>query len=311
MSKKENFNVIILTEEINMIWNRVYSVNESISYNERMQLRMGFEDGINELFGRMKDAISKGTSKLYHGAKKRFDKSIEKGREYYEKGKKLAGDAWESIKKFADDVSNKIQSGFKSAVDSITSGYDSFKQSVSNTIKEASDSINQAYEKMKSKGEAFLESFKAIIHGAIAKGKMFKQEVTGKFKAMGDKITQWVEQNKSSIEKSALEVKQSGTKAMKDVSEKVLNIIKSGSKVVGAIAMLAIFAVVEIFSLLYKGVRKIGEGASYVANQVDEFIEKEKREWAESDAGSAWRAGKEEVYSENHKYIKTFENFKY
>jgi phage-related protein len=312
MRTKENFNVIILTEEINMIWNKVYSVNESLSYNERMQLRKGFEDGINEFFGSIRKSVEKGASKLFHGAKKRFDQSVDKAKDYYEKGKKLAGNAWEAIKKFADDISDKIQSGFNSAVDSITSGYEKFKQSISNTIKDASESITQAYEKMKDKGEAFLESFKGIVHGAIAKGKIFKQGIVDKFKAMGEKTGEWIKQNKESIEKTAMEMKSTGTEAMKSIADMTLKLLKSGAKAALATGVIAIMLVAGTFNLLVKGVQKIGEGANYVKAQVDEFIEKEKEEWKNSSGG--WEEGKEAVYgktSENLQYIKKFENFKY
>jgi gas vesicle protein len=312
MRAKENFNVIILTEEINIIWNKVYSVNESLSYNERMQLRKGFEDGINEFFGDLRKSLTKGASMLYHGAKKRFDQSVSKAKDYYEKGKKLAGDAWKAIEKFANDVVDKIQSGFTSAVDSITSGYEKFKQSISTTIKDASESITQAYEKMKDKGEAFLESFKGVIHDTIGQGKILKQGLVDKFKAMGEKASEWIKQNKESIEKTAMEMKSTGTEAMKSIADITLKLLKSGAKTVLVTSAIAIMLASGTFNLLVKGVQKIGEGANYVKAQVDEFIEKEKEEWKNSSGG--WEEGKEAVYgktSENLRYIKKFENFKY
>lgn len=130
MKSSKNTNVLILTEGIGKIWNEVYSVNESMTTLERKELIRGFEDGVNELFGKWAAKAMNFKDKLVGGAKNAFSSMAAKGKEYYEKGKQLAGEAWEKMKEFAGSVMQKIKESYGKAVEAISTGYQNFKLSV-------------------------------------------------------------------------------------------------------------------------------------------------------------------------------------
>ena len=193
---KTNKQVLILNQNIERVFNKVYSVNESISLNERQLIIAGFEDGINELFGKLAAKAMNLKDKLSGGVKKALNSMVGKGKEYYERGKKLAGDAWKAIQKFASDVVNKVKESYNSAIEKISSGYDAFKSSISNAYQESLDTIKQAYNSMKDKGEAFVESCKGVWTDILKETTLLVQKTKQKMISMKGGVNDWIEKNK-------------------------------------------------------------------------------------------------------------------
>jgi hypothetical protein len=299
MKSRKNIDVLILTEKIDSIWNQVYSVNESMNVTKRKELIRGFEDGINELFGKWAAKAMNLKDKLVGGAKNAFSSMAAKGKEYYEKGKQLAGEAWEKMKEFAGSVMQKIKESYGKAVDAISTSYQNFKLSVTKAYQDALTSINQAYQSMKDKAAAFAEACKGIWSDILEESALLIQATKEKFAAMKEGVSEWFAKNKAELEKSASEAKSSGIESMSKLSEMVSTALAKGAKVASDIGAVALFICVSPIILLVKGVKAIPGVYDSAVGMIKTFVEKEAAEYAENRV------------KESLRYIKTFEGFKY
>lgn len=295
-----------LTRKINSIFEQVYSINESISVDEKRQLVLGFEDGINELFGglgKFGAKVNKFFKSTTDKAKSTYDSMVNKGKEYYEKGKQLAGDAWNSMINFGKKVLTRIEQGYNKAVDLVISNYNSFVEAVKNTYQQAVDLVIEAYDKMKSKAEAFEEYFKGLYNDVLAKTTKLIADTKRKMMETGDKVNNWIQANKESITKNKEMAKQSGIDAMRQLSEMVSNVLEKSKKGAGEIASIAFFICVAPIVLLIEGVKKIPT----IYNSAIEITKK----FVQDEIADIKTQYQDEMTKESFRHIKTFESFKY
>jgi gas vesicle protein len=295
----KNSSVIILENEIEYILEKVYSVNESLSHNQRNLLVQGFEDGINELFGKWAAKAMNFKDKLVGATKQVFTNMANKGKEYYEKGKKLAGDAWDSIVKFKDNVVNGIKEGYAKAIDFISTSYVSFKQALSNAYRAASKSIEEAYKSMKDKMEAFAETVKGIWTDIIEECALLYHGIKEKLMAMKDNISSWFEKNKKDLQQTLDETKSSGMDSLKSLGEKASEAWTKTKQVASDVAAVALYICVQPIIFIINAIKGIPGVYESAIKMVKEFIDKEVAEY------NQYRV------KENLKYIQTFERFKY
>jgi len=303
MKSRKNIDVFILIENIDSIWNQVYSVNESMTSLERKELIRGFEDGINEGIGTLLGRGWKSTKQLVGSAKQAFSSMVAKGKEYYEKGKQLAGEAWEKIKEFAGNVVSKIREAYGKAIESITTSYQSFKLAISNAYQEALKSINSAYESMKDKATAFAEACKGIWSDILEESALLIQATKDKLSAMKEGVNDWFAKNKVELEKSVSEAKSSSIDSMKRLGDLASDALAKASKTaveigkeIGKVAI--IICVLPIIGIV-EGIKAIPGVYDSAVEMVKNYVEKQVADFHIADK------------SENLRYIKTFEGFKY
>lgn len=294
-----NSSVIILENEIEYILEQVYSVNESLKHDQRNQLIQGFEDGINEIFGKWAAKAMNLKDKLVGATKQVFTNMANKGKEYYEKGKKLAGDAWDSIVKFKDNVVNGIKEGYAKSLDFISTSYASFKQSLANAYRTASKSIEEAYKTMKDKMEAFAETVKGIWSDIVEECTLLFHATKEKLMAMKDDISSWFAKNKVELQKTVEETKSSGMDSLKSLGEKAAEAWGKTKQVASDVAAVALYICVQPIIFIVNSIKAIPGVYENAIKMVKEFIDKEVAEY------NQYRV------KENLKYIKTFERFKY
>lgn len=271
-----NSDVLILTRRINRIYDQVYSLNESLSNEEKRYLILGFEDGINEEFigralGKARNFLKGSAEK----AKKTYNYMSAKGEEYYNRGKKLAGDAWESMKEFGNKIIKSVESGFNKAVSVVVSSYNSFVSGIRSTYEGVVNSISEAYEKMKEKSEAFKEYLKGVYNDIIAKTSKLISDTKNKISEAGENMDKWVEENKESLSKKAQEVKNSGIESMTKLADIISDILNKSKKAAEDIAGISFFICVVPILLIIEGVKKIPGIYDYVVKMVNEYVNKE------------------------------------
>ena len=312
-----NQEVRILTRKIDRIFEQVYSMNESMSVENKRQMVLGFEDGINELFGKDQFAgrfvrnLARGAKSVVDTAKSGAEKAkatyntmVSKGKEYYEKGKKLAGDAWDAMVNFGKKVLNGIEEGYNKAVESVVSNYNTFVESVKGAYQQAVNSVVEAYSQMKEKAEAFKEYFKGLYNDILAKTTKLIQDTKEKISETKEKISEWLESNKSSIEKSIDDAKRSGIDSMNELAEMAKKGLTKGGKLVGSVVIIICFGSIY---LLVEGIKKVPGIYDAAMEMTKNYVKKELVElnarWEEGWSGDEAK--------ESFRHIKTFENFKY
>lgn len=303
----KNREVLILTTKINKIFEKVYSVNESLSSEERNQLTQGFEDGINELFGFAGKLAAKAknlVSDMGQKAKQAYNDMVQKGKSYYEKGKELAGQAWDAMQKFSSDVVNKVKSAFSAASELVVSNYMSFKNKIVIAYQESLATISEAYAKMKEKGEAFVETCKGIWTDILEETSLLIQSCKEKMLATKEGISKWLETNKQELDKNIEAAKASTIDTIKVLGDKVKSALEKGKQVAGDVLSISVFVCVFPMIKLIEGVKAIPGVYDSSVKIAKEFIAKELEEIKSEYA-------KELAKKESFKYLKTFENFKY
>lgn len=296
----KNREVSILESKIDRIYKQVYAVNESITSDQRKQLIIGFEDGINEFFGKWAASAMNLKDKLVGGAKQAWSNMAAKGKEYYEKGKKLAGDAWESMKQFADGVLQRVKDAYAKAVDVIATSYQSFKVSVSKAYQDALVSIKQSYESMKDKAQAFGEACKGIWSDILEESALLIQATKERLNSMKEKAGEWFDKNKADLEKSVAEAQASSIDSLKKAGEMAKEAMSKATKTAAEIGCVCVFICISPIIGLVNGVKAIPSVYDSAVEMVKNFVEKEVSEY------NQYRSKNESL-----KYIKTFENFKY
>jgi len=100
-----------LQYELDIIYQNVYKMNESLSREDFDILRAGFEDGINEGFGKwlgtIAGKVSKGARDAWAGTKNFANKAIDKTKDLYKRGKEWAEEAWEKLKTWVSETKRK------------------------------------------------------------------------------------------------------------------------------------------------------------------------------------------------------------
>jgi hypothetical protein len=167
--------------------------------------------------------------------------------------KKLAGDAWEKFKKFSDDVSLKVKEYYGKALDYIDTSYQSFKVTLSKGYQEALLSINQAYEAMKDKAQAFGETCKGIWSDILEESALLIQAMKEKFVAMKESVNQWFTKNKADLEKSVSEAKTSGIESLSKLGDTISNILSKATKTAVEFGAVALFICILPIVLLIRG----------------------------------------------------------
>jgi phage-related protein len=197
---------LILKRELNSIFNRVYSINESLSIKESREFMRGFEDGINEgLFG----WLGKQAGYIAKGFKNAYDWTKNTIKSAYEEGKELAGKAWDSIKKFAESVASSVKKGFDAVVKGITQGIAWCRDKIMDMWDSVTNMLKEAYKTLKEKSEALGKAIIGIWTTITTQIMDFATVAKDKIVGMGKKAVTWFEQSKNDIKEAATEAKQS------------------------------------------------------------------------------------------------------
>lgn len=302
----KNREAMVLNSRIEKILERVYSINESISVHERKELKRGFEEGINEFFGGLGKLAAKAqkfVSGMGQKAKQAYDDMVSKGKSFYEKGKQLAGQAWEAMQKFASDVVAGVKKALGDAAEYVVSNYNGFKDKIALAYQESMKAIQDAYVKMKEKGEAFAEACKGVWTDILEETALLIQSCKEKMVATKEGISEWIAKNKQELEKNAAVAKSSAIESMRELSEMTSTALQKGKQVVGDVAAISLFICVFPILKLVEGVRAIPGLYESAVSISKEFIQKEIQSIRESY--------QKEMAKESFKYLKSFESFKY
>jgi len=262
--------------KMDKIYEKLYSINEGLSFVESKEFMRGWKDGLNEGIGNF-------LGKAVHGVKQ-FGQDVKKGvTGAYEKGKELAGKAWASVKDFANDVYTKVKNGINTAADWIVSTPGKIKQYLTNVYIQVADSLVSAYNSLKDKAGELKQAIVGIwdnITTSISEG---VAKVKNYWAQQSEKAQEWYNTNKESIKQQAIEAKNSTVTWLQEAGNKTLEVLKqigSGAlniaKGVGYVSVFLIFAPIVG---LYVGAKKLGEKSeefvSAGMNKVSEIYKKE------------------------------------
>ena len=264
--------------EIDLIFEKVYTVNESMSTFERKVLIQGFEDGLNEGLGSW-------LGKAFAKTKNFFTGLPDKAKDLYQKGKELASKAWNWIKDLAVKIGTAIKNGFNTAVNWVTTNFKKFTEWVSDTYNKAIEGVKSAWQKFKGKVAQFSDWCVDMWNKLVVNVKELVKKTREKLSALGAKISEWVANSWEKIKEVAEKAKNSTIEAFRKLGEWVSNALKTGLTKAGEIARGVLLVCMWPFNKLWELVKKIPALAQklvqIITNYINSEIEDFKRAYAE------------------------------
>lgn len=303
-------NRIIFTNEINKIYERVYTINESLSVYESKEFLRGFNDGIREgaalyeagfwnkaanwagkKIGQATKGVENVVGDVKQGVKDVVDdvkqgyQNVKQGAtNLYNKGKNLAKKVWTSIEEFSKSVYDKVSKGFDDVATFIATTPEKISDYLSNLYNQVAADINSAYEALKDKGKELLDKVSEFWTKTILPGikKNFEAIKTTLLKDE-KQAKAWFERNKKIVEKKATEFANSSIQFIKDAGTEALKILKQigdGSlKVLKGVGILAALLVFGPIYLLIKGIMELPELYKAIKPSIDNGINALKEFW--------------------------------
>lgn len=264
--------------EIDTIFEKVYTVNESVSSLEREALIKGFEDGLNEGFGSWFGSALGKTTNFFRGIP-------DKLKSWYNTGKEYAGKAWDWIKNLANDIATKVKDGFNTAVNWCKTNFSKFIDWVSNTFSKASEAIKSAWDKFKDKISEFSDWCLDVWTRLTENVKSLVRSTVEKLKSLGTRISEWISNSWQKIKEFAEKAKNSVIEGFRKLGEMVLAALKTGLRKTGEIASAVLLVCAWPFSKLIELVKKVPSLFQKLVNLVSDYIKSEivdfKRAYAE------------------------------
>lgn len=274
--------------ELDLIYQNVYKLNESLSPEDFDLLKAGFEDGINEGIGKWLGKAAGWVSDIPNKVKNVAKSVGDKASDLYKKGKEWAGKAVDKVKAWMSDTYSKIGVWISDAGKWISDKYNLFVEKMGEAFSSMGKKLVEFWEATKEKSKAFWEATKNLfqkISDSIVKG---YQSVKDKLSKMGDGITEWVKRNWEKL-KEGLE--RTGDK-FADLYRRALEAIKKGGAAAKKwIRIIALRMVIIPARKAIKWLKKVPALYKEYMGKLNKIINKEIQDFKlgfEDNAGRPW-----------------------
>ena len=280
-----------LKMELDLIYEQVYMIKESVSDSESFAFASGFEDGINEGIGKWLGKAAGWVSDVPSKIKKGAAAFSDKARELYGKGKEMAAKAIEKIKDFSRKAIQSLKEKMSRAGEWISEKFESF----SARMREAFDSIGkkivEIWEATKDKSAKFWEATKDLFERMVEAMKKGYHSVREGLMKMGKGISEWVSKNWERLKAAAAGAKD----RLSSLYAKAIEALRRGAgaakKWIGVVALY----LSSKFSDLKSWLAKIPELLNRYRSSVKAFIDREILEFKlgfEETSGRPWDRAK-------------------
>jgi len=274
--------------ELDLIYQNVYRLNESLSKEDFDLLKAGFDDGINEgigkWLGKAAGFISSIPSKIGKAAKFVGDKTSD----LYRRGKAWAGRAMDKVKTWMGDTYEKISGWISDAGKWISDKYEVFTKKMGEAFSAMGKKLVEFWEATKEKSKAFWEATKNLfkrISESIVKG---YQSAKARLLKMGAGISEWVKKNWIRLKEG---VEDLGDK-FADLYRRAIDAIKKGGAAVKKwIRIIALRVVIIPANKAIKWLKKVPALYKEYMDRLRKFIDKEILDFKinfEDSAGRPW-----------------------
>lgn len=274
--------------ELDLIYQNVYKLNESLSPEDFDLLKAGFEAGINEGIGKWLGKAAGWMADLPNKVVKSAKFIGNKASDLYNKGKEWAGKVIDKFKNWMSDTYTKIGEWVTDAGKWISEKYTLFVEKMGEAFSSMGKKLVEFWEATKDKSKAFWEATKNLfkkISDSIAKG---YKSVKDKLSKMGTDITEWVKRNWVKLQEG---LERAGDK-FADLYRRALEAIKKGGAAAAKwIKIIALRMVIIPARKAIKWLKKVPALYREYMDKLNKFIDKEIHDFKlgfEDNAGRPW-----------------------
>jgi hypothetical protein len=295
-------------EQIDNIYERFYSINESLGISEAREYRRGLDDGIKEGLGSfLGNAWHKG---------KQLGNDIG---DMYNKGKDMAKKVWNSVTEFTNSVLTKIKNGFNTCVDYIASAPDKIYDFMSKVYNGIFTNLKDAYSYLSDKADELKIAMQKLWDKITASVAEFSIKTGEYWTKNANLAKEWFYTNKAMIAQQAQKAKESSVAWLKEAGSTVLNLLEQVGKgtlsFIKGVSIFVLFLAVAPIAALVFGIYKLGKKSqellSLGLDKVGEQWKKEVNDFrTASTAPLRQPVNNVPPISESFRHIKTFEGFK-
>ena len=309
---------IVFKKQIDRIYEKLYSINESLSSEDSNELIRGFNDGIKEGYELFNEninnlnewnpfkAVAKAagavTGAIGGAAKGVYNQGVKAAGAVgnaisgaYQQGKELATKVWASATEFATGVIKKVSDAINTAASWIADQPGKIKEYLTGIYNDVVADMKSAYESLKDKAQELATSIQNIWNTITTNVKNVIASAKAKILTTEEAAKQWYEKNKQIVITQAQELQASSIAWMKEAGKTTLDVLTQiGNGAVTALKGVGICVVILMigpFVLLYKGIQQIPELYAASKQQVEAGISQIGKYWEE--AGQEFNSAKD------------------
>ena len=184
-----------LKTELDLIYDQVYMIKESMSAGDSAAFIAGFEEGIDEGIGKWLGKATGWLSDVPSKIKKGAGAIGDKARELYGKGKEFATKAVEKIKEFAKRAIDGLKEKMSQAGQWISEKFESFVAKMREAFDTLGKKLAELWEATKDKSAKFWEATKGLFDKMVEAIKKGYHSTKDGLANMGGRISDWVSEN--------------------------------------------------------------------------------------------------------------------
>ena len=265
-----------LKNELDIIYQSVYKMNESLSPEDFDILISGFEDGINEGLGKWLGSMAGKVSNAWTGTKKFASQSIDKTKDLYRRGRKYATDAWEKLKTWVEETTLTIKGKIEDATKWVSTKFNTFIEKIASLYKDITSKIKEAWSSLSDKSSKFFEAIRSMFKNLMTSISKAIKGAVEKFIVMKDELVNWVKTNWTMLKKWVIDTKDGVLGGLSNIFNKAIEAIKGGSGATVKYAkIIATFIIIKPALMIANGVRKIPALYREYINRLKYFVKNE------------------------------------
>ena len=260
-----------LKTELDLIYDQVYMIKESMSAGDSAAFIAGFEEGIDEGIGKWLGKATGWLSDVPSKIKKGAGAIGDKARELYGKGKEFAAKAVEKIKEFARRAIDGLKEKMSQAGQWISEKFESFVAKMREAFDTLGKKLAELWEATKDKSAKFWEATKGLFDKMVEAIKKGYHSTKDGLANMGGRISDWVSENWEKLKSAGTGAKDRLTL----IYNRALDALRRGGGAAGKwLGAVALFLSTK-FADIKRWLAKIPDLARRFHSMIKDFIEKQ------------------------------------
>lgn len=298
---------IIFKKEIDSIYEKLYSINESLSLEDSKEFIRGYQEGIQEGWNIFQEHINDENpftfvkEALFGGLAKGIGSVVGGAKGLFQQGKQMAARAWKTVADFSTEIMNKVKNGINQAIDWISEQPAKVKQFLTDLYKKTVEELKSAYNLLKDKANELAAAVTNIFNNVVSSIKAGFEKAKSKVLATEEAAKAWFDKNYQIVVQTAEEWKASTIEWMKKAGQTISDVatkVKNGAiKAIAGVGLCVAVIVVGPFYLLIKGIMAVPELYRMAKTQVDNGLTALGNYWMElqQEYAKGWNQGMEKT----------------
>lgn len=294
-------------KEIDSIYEKLYSINESLSLEDSKEFIRGYQEGIQDGWKVYQEHINDENpftfvnEALFGGLAKGIGAAVGATKGLFQQGKQLAAKAWKSVGDFSTEVMNKVKNGINQAIDWISEQPAKVKQFLTDLYNKTVADLKSAYETLKDKATELATAVTNIFNNVVASIKSGIEKAKAKIMANEEAAKAWFDKNYQIVTQTAEEWKNSSIEWMKKAGQTVADVatkVKNGTiKFLAGVGVCVAIIVFGPIYLLIKGIMAVPELYKLAQKQVESGLNSLGNYWMElqQEYAKGWNIGMEKT----------------